>query len=81
MGGSVGCNGVNGQTGANVTGGGIVPFASWNATVGWDPVTGLGVPDFGDLVEKALDVVEGSVGVGGGWWKKGGWKKGGLQKE
>ncbi|KAF7956216.1 hypothetical protein EAE96_005136 [Botrytis aclada] len=49
---SVGCNGVNGQTGAKVPGGAIIPYASWNATKGWDPVTGLGTPDFEKL--KAL---------------------------
>jgi tripeptidyl-peptidase-1 len=47
-GGSVGCNGINGQNGASVQGG-IIPFASWNATVGWDPVTGLGTPNFEKL--------------------------------
>jgi len=52
-GGSVGCNGVNGQNGEPVEGG-VIPFATWNATVGWDPVTGLGVPDFGKLVELAV---------------------------
>ncbi len=49
-GGSVGCNGINGQTGKPVVGGGVIPYASWNATVGWDPGTGLGVPDFGGLL-------------------------------
>ncbi|PGH27633.1 hypothetical protein AJ80_00646 [Polytolypa hystricis UAMH7299] len=29
----------------------IVPFASWNATEGWDPVTGWGTPDWEKLVE------------------------------
>ena len=54
-GGSVGCNGINGQTGQPVPGGpGIIPYASWNATVGWDPVTGLGVPDFGKLMGLAM---------------------------
>lgn len=53
-GGSVGCNGVNGQTGAVVPGGGVIPGAMWNATRGWDPVTGLGVPDFGRLMALAL---------------------------
>ncbi|KUJ18956.1 subtilisin-like protein [Mollisia scopiformis] len=53
-GGSVGCNGVNGQTGAPIVGGGVILWASWNATVGWDPVTGLGTPDFGKLVELVL---------------------------
>jgi tripeptidyl-peptidase-1 len=51
-GGSIGCNGVNGQTGAVIPGGGVIPYASWNATVGWDPVTGLGTPNFEKL--KAL---------------------------
>ena len=53
-GGSVGCNGINGQTGKPVPGGSVIPFASWNATKGWDPATGLGVPDFGKLVRLAL---------------------------
>ncbi|KAF7877472.1 hypothetical protein EAF04_001149 [Stromatinia cepivora] len=46
---SVGCNGVNGQTGANIPGGAVIPYATWNATKGWDPVTGLGTPDFEKL--------------------------------
>lgn len=50
----MGCNGINGQTGAPVVGGSVIPGASWNATVGWDPVTGLGVPDFGKLLKLAL---------------------------
>lgn len=54
LGGAVGCNGINGQTGATIVGAGVIPYASWNATVGWDPVTGLGVPNFGKLVELAL---------------------------
>jgi tripeptidyl-peptidase-1 len=29
----------------------MVPFASWNATDGWDPVTGYGTPNFGRLLE------------------------------
>ena len=44
---SSGCNGINLQTGLSVVGGGIIPGASWNATDGWDPVTGWGTPDFG----------------------------------
>lgn len=43
---SIGCNGVNGQTGGTVPGGGVVPGAAWNCTTGWDPATGLGTPDF-----------------------------------
>ncbi|KAF2153139.1 subtilisin-like protein [Myriangium duriaei CBS 260.36] len=54
LGGSVGCNGVNSQTGQNVTNGAIIPYASWNATQGWDPVTGLGVPNAGRLIDLAL---------------------------
>ena len=55
-GGSVGCNGVNGQTGQKIPGSGIVPYASWNATLGWDPVTGLGTPDFEKLKKLVLAV-------------------------
>lgn len=32
----------------------IVPYASWNATPGWDPVTGLGTPMFPELVEMVM---------------------------
>jgi tripeptidyl-peptidase-1 len=53
-GGSVGCNGVNGQTGASIPGASIILYASWNATPGWDPVTGLGVPNFQKLKQLAL---------------------------
>ena len=52
-GGSVGCTGVNGQTGQTVPGASVIPFASWNATKGWDPVTGLGVPNFARLLTLA----------------------------
>ena len=51
---AVGCNGINGQTGQPVPGGGIVPFATWNATVGWDPATGYGVPNFGKLLKLVM---------------------------
>lgn len=51
LGQSIGCNGVSTQSGAPVNGS-IIPWATWNATVGWDPVTGLGTPDFEKL--KAL---------------------------
>jgi tripeptidyl-peptidase-1 len=53
---AVGCNGINGQTGQSVPGGGIVPGAAWNATKGWDPSTGLGVPDFKALTRIAMEV-------------------------
>ncbi|KXL43435.1 MAG: hypothetical protein FE78DRAFT_152318, partial [Acidomyces sp. 'richmondensis'] len=55
-GGSKGCTGVDLQTGETVPGAGVIPYASWNATVGWDPVTGLGTPDFGELKEAVLRV-------------------------
>lgn len=32
----------------------FVPYASWNATQGWDPVTGLGTPLFPMMAELAL---------------------------
>jgi len=55
MGGSIGCNGVDDQTGMNVTGASIIPYATWNATAGWDPVTGLGTPNLGLLIPIALN--------------------------
>ncbi|KAF2142316.1 uncharacterized protein K452DRAFT_17057 [Aplosporella prunicola CBS 121167] len=48
---SEGCNGVNGQTGEEYEDSGIIPGAAWNATEGWDPVTGFGTPDFAKLLE------------------------------
>jgi tripeptidyl-peptidase-1 len=32
----------------------VIPYASWNATAGWDPVTGLGTPNFPKLLSAAL---------------------------
>ncbi|KAI0395346.1 Pro-kumamolisin [Xylariaceae sp. FL0594] len=49
-----GCNGYNMQTGGLVRGGGKIPWASWNGTVGWDPATGLGMPDFQRMMTAAL---------------------------
>ena len=49
-GGSTGCVG-------KITGGIKTPLvsgASWNATEGWDPVTGLGTPLFQTLVQLSL---------------------------
>ncbi|KAL5337327.1 peptidase S8/S53 domain-containing protein [Aspergillus crustosus] len=43
-GGSVGCLGDFGIE---------VPYASWNATLGWDPATGLGTPFYNTLVKVA----------------------------
>ncbi|KAM0327887.1 hypothetical protein ACHAPQ_007236 [Fusarium lateritium] len=52
---SIGCDGNNTQSGqAEPAGSGIVPGARWNATIGWDPVTGYGTPDFGKLKDLVL---------------------------
>lgn len=76
IGGSLGCAGVDLQTGATIPGAGIIPYASWNATVGWDPVTGLGTPNFGNMVELAKSVAnhhgKGGWGNGGQGHGKGG---------
>lgn len=48
-GGSVGCTGYS-DVGGRAS---IVPHASWNATPGWDPVTGLGTPDLNTLIKVA----------------------------
>ena len=51
---SDGCNGNDTQTDAPVAGAGVIPGAHWNATVGWDPVTGFGVPNFGELLNLVM---------------------------
>jgi tripeptidyl-peptidase-1 len=33
-----------------------VPYASWNATPGWDPATGLGTPFYNTLVKVASEL-------------------------
>ena len=35
LGGSLGCAGVDLQSGVTIPGAGIIPYASWNATPGW----------------------------------------------
>lgn len=52
-GGSTGCDG-NGRFSGPQNGGPTVPYASWNATKGWDPVTGLGTPNFANMVKNAV---------------------------
>lgn len=47
-GGSVGCFGRDFESGLEAP---FVPFASWNATEGWDPVTGYGTPNFPKLLQ------------------------------
>ncbi len=46
-GGSTGCTGTSIYSNETTA---AVPFASWNATKGWDPVTGLGTPLFDELL-------------------------------
>jgi tripeptidyl-peptidase-1 len=49
-GGSTGCTGTDQYSGLKTP---FVPYASWNATKGWDPVTGLGTPLFDGLLKLA----------------------------
>ncbi len=52
-----GCNGINTQSGGpEPPGSGLVPGARWNATAGWDPVTGYGTPDFQKMKELVLSL-------------------------
>jgi len=50
-GGSKGCTGNSIYSGSDAS---YVPYASWNATRGWDPVTGIGTPMWPRLVEVGL---------------------------
>ncbi|GKT53330.1 tripeptidyl peptidase A [Colletotrichum tofieldiae] len=49
-----GCGGVDLQSGKPLQGAGVIPFATWNGTQGWDPVTGLGLPNFEQMKTIAL---------------------------
>lgn len=51
---SYGCGGIDPQTEEAVPGALVIPGAHWNATEGWDPVTGLGTPNFQKLKELVL---------------------------
>jgi tripeptidyl-peptidase-1 len=53
LGGSTGCDG-NARFHGKPNGSPVIPYASWNATAGWDPVTGLGTPNFPKLLKAAL---------------------------
>lgn len=55
LGGSIGCVGSNIQHHREIPGANLIPYVSWNATEGWDPATGLGFPDFQELLPLALD--------------------------
>lgn len=48
-GGSTSCTGSS-EIGGNAF---FVPYASWNATSGWDPVTGFGTPYLNTLIKVA----------------------------
>lgn len=50
-GGSTGCSGEDIYSGLPTP---FVPYASWNATSGWDPVTGMGTPNFKQLLDIAV---------------------------
>jgi tripeptidyl-peptidase-1 len=51
VGGSKGCTGRSIYSGLKTP---LVPYASWNATEEWDPVTGYGTPDFEKLLRLAI---------------------------
>jgi tripeptidyl-peptidase-1 len=66
---AIGCDGSDTQTGSGVAGAGIIPYAFWTATAGWDPAqpscvkpltlqsaTGFGVPNFSSLLTYALSI-------------------------
>jgi tripeptidyl-peptidase-1 len=53
LGGSTGCDG-NARFHGAPNGSPVIPYASWNATAGWDPVSGLGTPNFPKLLKAAL---------------------------
>lgn len=52
-GGSGGCYGSS----KSDLGSAFVPYAGWNATEGWDPVSGLGTPLFQTLARLAVSAV------------------------
>jgi len=53
LGGSTGCDG-NARFHGAPNGSPVIPYASWNATAGWDPVSGLGTPNFPKLLKAAM---------------------------
>ncbi|ETS85649.1 hypothetical protein PFICI_03674 [Pestalotiopsis fici W106-1] len=54
---STGCTGTTARTGKEIPGAGVIPNATWNSTIGWDPVTGLGLPYFKEMVKVAMMIV------------------------
>ncbi|KAH7067243.1 peptidase S8/S53 domain-containing protein [Paraphoma chrysanthemicola] len=53
LGGSTGCDG-HARFHGPLNGSPVIPYASWNATAGWDPVSGLGTPNFPKLLKAAV---------------------------
>ncbi|EAT82729.1 hypothetical protein HBI56_065640 [Parastagonospora nodorum] len=53
LGGSKGCDG-HARFNGPPNGSPVIPYAGWNATAGWDPVTGLGTPNFPKLLKAAV---------------------------
>jgi tripeptidyl-peptidase-1 len=53
LGASTGCDG-NARFNGAPNGSPVIPGASWNATAGWDPVSGLGTPNFPKLLKAAV---------------------------
>ncbi|KAI4677832.1 Tripeptidyl-peptidase sed2 [Alternaria sp. BMP 2799] len=53
LGGSTGCDG-HARFNGKPNGSPVIPYASWNATAGWDPVSGLGTPNFPKLLKAAM---------------------------
>jgi tripeptidyl-peptidase-1 len=51
---SAGCNGLSSFNQSSLPGGAVIPGASWQAVAGWDPVTGLGTPNFPKLLSIAV---------------------------
>lgn len=58
----LGCNGL-GRFNGPANGSPVIPGAAWNATKGWDAVTGLGTPDFGKLLALSTPFVANKGGV------------------
>lgn len=61
-GGSTGCDGYS-NFHRRQNGSPVLPGAGWNASVGWDAVTGLGTPDFGKLLRLSTPWIRND----GGW--------------
>ena len=56
--------GTNALSGFAEQGGSAAPMAfGWNATRGWDPVTGLGAPCFQKMLAAAVVTTDGHIGV------------------